>query len=59
MLTLTPFAADDVAGGGQRPQRRGVKLFEGAAPAAGQLLERPLVQLGEQLCDGAVELDQG
>ena len=51
-------AADLVARGRQRLERRGVELLEGAAPAAGELLEGALVQIDEQLGDGAVELGQ-
>ena len=44
--------------GRQRPKRWGVKRVEGAAPAAGQLLEGPLVEVCEQLGDRPVELGQ-
>ena len=46
-------AAQLEACGRQRLQRRRVHLLEGAAPAAGQLLEGALVQLDQQLRDGA------
>jgi hypothetical protein len=42
----------------QRPQRRLVQLLEGTAPAAGQLLERPLIQFGEQCTDGGIQFGQ-
>jgi hypothetical protein len=50
--------ADGIPGGGQRSQRRSVALFEGTAPAAGQLLEGPPVQVDDQLGDGTVQFGQ-
>ena len=58
MLTLGLPPADGVAPGWQRAQRRRVERLEGAAPAAGQLLEGPLVQVGNQVLDRRVELGQ-
>jgi len=46
------------ARGRQRPQRRGVERFEGAAPAASELLEGPGVQIDQQLGDRGVERGQ-
>jgi hypothetical protein len=42
----------------QRPKRWGFERLEGAASAAGQLLEGPVVEVDQQLCDGGVELGQ-
>jgi hypothetical protein len=48
-------AADLIARGRQRLERRGVELLKALALPAGKLLEGPLVQLDEELGDGAVE----
>ncbi|HYN62100.1 MAG TPA: hypothetical protein VET87_21570, partial [Rubrivivax sp.] len=44
-------AANGVGFSRQRPQRRGVERVEGAAPAAGQLLEGSVVEIDEKLGD--------
>ena len=42
--------------GRQRPQRRLVQCFELRTTTAGQLFEGPLIECGEQVLNGAVQL---
>mmetsp|Transcript_6076 Transcript_6076/g.24370 ORF Transcript_6076/g.24370 Transcript_6076/m.24370 type:complete len:788 (+) Transcript_6076:480-2843(+) len=51
-------AADGITLERHGPQRRRVERLEGTATAAGQLLERSLVEVDEQLGDGPVQLGQ-
>ena len=51
-------AHDGHAARRQRPQRRLIQPPEGLAAAAGQLLERARVQVGDELADRRVELGQ-
>ena len=52
-------ATDDEVLCRQRSQRRSIQLLEGAASAAWQLLERPLVEIDQQQANRLVELVQG
>jgi len=51
-------AADDVPGGGQGLQGRGVQLVKGTAPAAWQLLEWTMVEVDQQSGNGVIEFAQ-